>query len=1636
MLKSQLRFSDILNITQTRKTKNVFHTKNLSTKITRRDQSVRSRIQSTNTMDNLYWNLCFDKSRIKTFISWYLLNNGEFKTVALLDQLKRLGFESATKAGISLGIDDLKIPPKKKKLLYEAESETSVANQKYKRGDILGVEKFQRLISSWHRVSETLKTEVVRHFEETNTLNPVYMMAFSGARGNISQVRQLVGMRGLMSDPQGRIIDFPILRNFREGLTLTEYLISCFGARKGIVDTALRTANAGYLTRRLVDVAHHVIIAQLDCGTTDGIGITPMKEGTKYIYTLQNRLVGRIVAETILHDGKVICSKNDELTQDLALKISSLKTKVLIRSPLTCDSKNLVCQLCYGWSLADGRLVSIGETVGIIAAQSIGEPGTQLTMRTFHTGGVFTSDVSDQIKAPYTGIVDFDGPIPGSLVRTAEGTIGFLTKTEGGFSIRQSSHIGLKGSETTQRTKYKIPALTLLFIRHQQKVIAKELIAQITSINQQTAQRDNSEQTLLSELEGEIVFANIRYRQSPESPKKEVWTTQKQELKISECRAAAESSINQIGSIWLLSGKIYQFPIKTKTFTRTGDYITKRTPLNEIIWYKAGSSLTIQNPLEIFIPNNFKHVGKTNLNVQHTARAEYSPDGHNPMSHMLKHSQRPLRSEAQILDSFLFRKRFLINKITYKNFGYLVKLNHKKTESFSSWNPTLFLTTAFSNDLKTLEKIGDAHLAMQNLSSLNLSPGGKKTVYEGFLKNKKEASMHAFLHMYDRNKQTQTGGLLAFENVARFGDLLFIQRKLAPSSFTDTAAARTQLQLPKSWPDYVNILPQNKKLENWVKKAIFVKNILNKKQNIWKFTALKGIHSKCPVGSQKDSPPLGLCPKDGKGRFRRKGSKRSASVQTNEAFSDDFYYIAQAFYTFSGLLKQEVNLSLTSRNLQTPAAMPSESFVRRLPKGPIRVPQKLTVFKLSDIQENRINLNVQKDIKSSSGTIRHAARATTSKTDLVCRTKWNALDIPTLIKRNRQGLKTSLLQEKYWLSPDSIAMGAIPKVPPHIVGMSLSSNNGGLVIIKQKHIHNQKKVISRQSNLLKIVVGGESKTTLNIKHSCQAYNIQVKRGVVYFPRDITTAFTKHKSFSFPGQLFMDDILFSTVLYSECFKLTPESPYRGESLRDPYGHKKASPEKSRESGKSDGSHHKRVYPRGRYSDTPQQGHISFAKIIKTNSNCRFKPSFIPCLPFAIADSSTTINRKVLSSGLVNKAQLRISRDILCKESQYLANFFLLIRNSKTIKQRNTIDQQRFLSEYYSTCSLHNITSISNQRTLNFTIYHNRQRRKSYKKKSLNTSPAIYLLARVLGPAGTQRRSVAENSRKNLAAEPIKREHGVSGLNHSTYQIENTFHKMIHQKLQPIRSLLINGDTLFASWHFFSSIQKNVLNSFFEKKKVGKTKNFLLELVPFFRHTLWEKDFNLSPGGHRQGLYESKSWVGVSRESSHGTQSLKIIRPEILNPLLTKNLFIVFRKSLNFAPLNILTTLSSEITMLSESVPIRLSSNSSSYQLPGIFAFSIPYPIKPNSYLIKNRANMASHIADRVSDSKSRILLRTQNSTISNVDYPIALAKTNFISPFEGEVITEKQRTTKVEFLILTKNDLYSYRNRETPQPSTA
>ena len=344
------------------------------------------------------------KKGLQDLVSYCFIEFGNDLAVRMLDEMKEVCFAYATRAGISIGIDDMVVPPSKPRLIDEARDEVLEIERQRSAGVITQGERHNKIIDIWHRVTENISEEMFKEMErqekESETFNPIRIMADSGARGSREQVRQLSGMRGLMSKPSGEVIETPITSNFREGLTVLQYFISTHGARKGLADTALKTADSGYLTRRLVDVAQDVIVSEVDCGTIDGIFVSSIMEGGDILEPLRDRIVGRTSQEEIYDPmtGEMLLGIGQEITVPVAAKVQEAGIeRVKIRSVLTCESRRGVCVLCYGRNLATGRMTDIGEAVGVIAAQSIGEPGTQLTMRTFHYGGT-ASRVSEESK--------------------------------------------------------------------------------------------------------------------------------------------------------------------------------------------------------------------------------------------------------------------------------------------------------------------------------------------------------------------------------------------------------------------------------------------------------------------------------------------------------------------------------------------------------------------------------------------------------------------------------------------------------------------------------------------------------------------------------------------------------------------------------------------------------------------------------------------------------------------------------------------------------------------------------------------------------------------------------------------------------------------------------------------------------------------------------------------------------------------------------------------------------------------------------------------------------------------------------------------------------------------------------------
>jgi DNA-directed RNA polymerase subunit beta' len=392
------------------------------------------------------------KRGLQDLVGYCFITLGNDKAVQMLDEMKEISFLYATKAGISFGVDDMVVPSRKPEILQQARNEVVEIENQRSAGVITAGERHNKIIDIWHRVTERVSEEMFREMreieKETGVFNPINLMADSGARGSREQVRQLAGMRGLMSKPSGEVIETPITANFREGLSVLQYFISTHGARKGLADTALKTADSGYLTRRLVDVAQDVIINEEDCGTIDGITVTAIMEGGEILEPLRDRIVGRVSQEDIYDPmtGELVLSVGQEITELLgnAVQAAGIE-RVKIRSVLTCEARRGVCALCYGRNLATGKMVEIGEAVGVIAAQSIGEPGTQLTMRTFHYGGT-ASRVSEQSKhiAKNPGIVKFLN------VNTVESRRGSL------IVINRSGKLVLTDEKGRERERYAL----------------------------------------------------------------------------------------------------------------------------------------------------------------------------------------------------------------------------------------------------------------------------------------------------------------------------------------------------------------------------------------------------------------------------------------------------------------------------------------------------------------------------------------------------------------------------------------------------------------------------------------------------------------------------------------------------------------------------------------------------------------------------------------------------------------------------------------------------------------------------------------------------------------------------------------------------------------------------------------------------------------------------------------------------------------------------------------------------------------------------------------------------------------------------------------------------------------------------
>nr|YP_010624931.1 RNA polymerase beta'' subunit [Aglaonema modestum]YP_010633261.1 RNA polymerase beta'' subunit [Aglaonema costatum]WBG69211.1 RNA polymerase beta'' subunit [Aglaonema modestum]WBP65345.1 RNA polymerase beta'' subunit [Aglaonema costatum] len=449
--------------------------------------------------DLVFHNKVIDGAAMKRLISRLIDYFGMAYTSHILDQVKTLGFQQATATSISLGIDDLLTIPSKGWLVQDAEQQSLILERHHHYGNVHAVEKLRQSIEIWYATSEYLRQEMNPNFRMTDPSNPVHLMSFSGARGNASQVHQLVGMRGLMSDPQGQMIDLPIQSNLREGLSLTEYIISCYGARKGVVDTAVRTSDAGYLTRRLVEVVQHIIVRRMDCGTIRSISVSPQNGMMERIFI--QTLIGRVLADDIYIGLRCIAARNQDIGIGLVNRFITFRAQpIYIRTPFTCRSTSWICQLCYGRSPTHGDLVELGEAVGIIAGQSIGEPGTQLTLRTFHTGGVFTGGTAEHVRAPFNGKIKFNEDLV-HPTRTRHGHPAFLCSIDLYVTIESQDIIH----------NVNIPPKSFILVQNDQYVESEQVIAEIRAGTSTLNFKEKVRKHIYSESEGEIHWSTDVY---------------------------------------------------------------------------------------------------------------------------------------------------------------------------------------------------------------------------------------------------------------------------------------------------------------------------------------------------------------------------------------------------------------------------------------------------------------------------------------------------------------------------------------------------------------------------------------------------------------------------------------------------------------------------------------------------------------------------------------------------------------------------------------------------------------------------------------------------------------------------------------------------------------------------------------------------------------------------------------------------------------------------------------------------------------------------------------------------------------------------------------------------------------------
>nr|YP_010215334.1 RNA polymerase b''-subunit [Thalassiosira profunda]UBQ34815.1 RNA polymerase b''-subunit [Thalassiosira profunda] len=663
--------------------------------------------------DYIYQNTLINKKELKALLAWSFSKYDSMQASLLADELKYLGFKYATQAGISISIEDLKVPVTKNEMLEKANKDILNAEKICLKGKITDVERFQKIIDTWSIASESLKDNVVSFFKTYDPLNSVYIMAFSGARGNLSQVRQLVGMRGLMADPSGEIMRVPIKKNFREGLTITDYLMSGYGARKGIVDTALKTANSGYLTRRLIDIAQDIIIREKDCLTSSSFIIDNENK-------LDNeQLIGRVLSKSVYDSKtqKLIVPANTHITLNVLNTFKQQQvSKFHIRSPLTCSLYHSICQMCYGWDLSNQNLVDLGEAVGILAGQSIGEPGTQLTMRTFHTGGIFTSEARQQIISPTNGIIKFSKILKTIILRTNRGDDVLVTKNSGSLIL-------IPQQKEEKIIQMELLRNTMLFVKSNQYVKKSSIIGELISLEKQTL---TERKPILSDTSGEIFIPKLKTR---------------------------TNLITQNRLLWILSGQVYQAPSNSFLNFYTDHKINKNS-------YIFRTKLINQYSGYIKTFNSNKNVLEQNIQITND-------------TYFLNNSY------AQKIIKPKNNKNYLINWDNSKYLVTLKDSNLKNWKQCNNYKPfALSFNNTFKTLTGGImyydQRVKQKQNTLDKLISYNIAYELSKEDYEKISKNHYETYLKSLESKIDKN------GFIFYQNFLNYQEMenIFLKLKL------------------------------------------------------------------------------------------------------------------------------------------------------------------------------------------------------------------------------------------------------------------------------------------------------------------------------------------------------------------------------------------------------------------------------------------------------------------------------------------------------------------------------------------------------------------------------------------------------------------------------------------------------------------------------------------------------------------------------------------------------------------------------------------------------------------------------------------------------------------------------------------